>query len=140
MSLYELPENLIKAIVDEGMKTAWKESLGLKSEAARRRAKEIIYQQAKTKRGRSFPEKGAIAARMFLEVGPLLAENEAITRAVAKHPMLRNAAPEILTRQEAVELALQEYPFMDLATQSLLELLLRDMQEAKKPPMMLPKD
>ena len=97
MSLYELPENLIKAIVDEGMKTAWKESLSLPTETARTRAKAIIRKRIMESRGlRAFPEDAQMAARMFLEVGPLLAEHEAISKAVKKHPMLRNAAPEIL--------------------------------------------
>ena len=85
MSLYELPENLIKAIVDEGMKTAWKESLSLPTEAARTRAKAIIRKRAMESRGlRAFPEDAQMAARMFLEVGPLLAEHEAISKAVKK--------------------------------------------------------
>ena len=69
MSLYELPENLIKAIVDEGMKTAWKESLSLPTEAARTRAKAIIRKRIMESRGlRAFPEDAQMAARMFLEV------------------------------------------------------------------------
>lgn len=83
MSLYELPENLIKAIVDEGMKTAWKESLSLPTETARTRAKAIIRKRIMESRGlRAFPEDAQMAARMFLEVGPLLAEHEAISKAV----------------------------------------------------------
>ena len=140
MSLYELPENLIKAIVDEGMKTAWKESLSLPTEAARTRAKAIIRKRIMESRElKAFPEDAQMAARMFLEVGPLLAEHEAISKAVQKHPMLRNAAPEILDRSEAKALA-AEFPFATNRARRFLGILLMKMELSENPPMKLPKD
>ena len=141
MSLYELPENLIKAIVDEGMKTARKESLSLPTEAARTRAKAIIRKRIMESRGlRAFPEDAQMAARMFLEVGPLLAEYEAISKAVKKHPMLRNAAPEILDQSEANALAAAEFPFATSRAKDFLGILLLRMELSENPPMKLPKD
>ena len=141
MSLYELPENLIKAIVDEGMKTAWKESLSLPTEAARTRAKAIIRKRIMESRElKAFPEDAQMAARMFLEIGPLLAEHEAISKAVKKHPMLRNAAPEILDESEAKALAAAEFPFATNRAKGFLGILLWRMKGTVNPPMKLPKD
>lgn len=81
-----------------------------------------------------------MAARMFLEVGPLLAEHEAISKAVKKHPMLRNAAPEILDRSEAKALAAAEFPFATNRAKDFLGILLWRMKGTVNPPMKLPKD
>ena len=115
MSLYELPEPLLKAIVDAGLKTAWKESLSLPSAEARYRAKAKIQKRARAYRGTSAPDAAETAARMFTEVGPLLAEHEAISKAAQKFPILRNAAPEILSVTEAIALAKADNPYLTVA-------------------------
>ena len=140
MSLYELPEPLLKAIVDAGLKTAWKESLSLPSAEARYRAKVKIQKQARMYRGKSVPDAAETAARMFTEVGPLLAEHEAISKAAQKFPILRNAAPEILTEDEAVALMEADNPYLTTAEKSLLRVYLGNMLKAKTPIMKLTTD
>ena len=139
MSLYELPEPLLKAIVDAGLKTAWKESLSLPSAEARYRAKAKIQKQARAYRGTSAPDAAETAARMFTEVGPLLAEHEAISKAAQKFPILRNAAPEILSITEAIALAKADNPYLTVAEESLLGVYLRAMR-MKTPIMKLTND
>ena len=106
MSMYELPNNLLKEIVDAGMETGWKQTLGIMDEETRweaaRQLKEQIINRAIN--DPYLPK----AARWYLEVGPLLAEHKAISKAARKNPMIRQACPEILTVDEALELARME--------------------------------
>lgn len=57
-----------------------------------------------------------------------------------KHPMLRNAAPEILDRSEAKALAAAEFPFATNRAKDFLGILLWRMKGTVNPPMKLPKD
>lgn len=57
-----------------------------------------------------------------------------------KHPMLRNAAPEILDQSEANALAAAEFPFATSRAKDFLNILLTRMELSENPPMKLPKD
>ena len=72
--------------------------------------------------------------------GDELGGNEAVSKAVKKHPMLRNAAPEILDQSEANALAAAEFPFATSRAKDFLNILLTRMELSENPPMKLPKD
>ena len=106
MSMFEWPEPMLKAVVAEGLVSGWKTALELPTAEARAKAKQKIlrdymetYENDQTL---------ATAARLYVEVGPLLAEHKAISKAAKKMPQIRNVAPEVLTPEEAVELMRRE--------------------------------
>ena len=106
MSMYELPNNLLKEIVDAGMETGWKQTLGIMDEETRwEAARQLKEKLIKSSINDPYRKK---VVRLFLEVAPLLAENKAISKAARKNPMIRQACPEILTVDEALELARME--------------------------------
>ncbi|HJE83192.1 hypothetical protein [Megasphaera stantonii] len=72
------------------------------------------------------------ATSAYLDVGLLLAERLAIAEYKLKNPMITPVAPEVLSYQEALELALKEYQAMSREDlQTLLKLLQTD--ELMKP-------
>ena len=98
MSMFEWPEPMLKAVVAEGLVSGWKTALELPTAEARAKAKQKIlrdymetYENDQTL---------ATAARLYVEVGPLLAEHKAISKAAKKMPQIRNVAPEVLTPEE----------------------------------------
>jgi hypothetical protein len=66
------------------------------------------------------PNKVALSVMTFL---PLLAEHRAINQFVSQHPQLRNALPEVLSPQEAVELAKVDYRLTPTEQESLAKIL-----------------
>ena len=67
---------------------------------------------------------GSTVASAYLCVKPLLLENVAISRFTLDHPELRQALPEVVSINEAVILASQDY-FMSQTQQNLLRKLLQ---------------
>lgn len=106
MSMFEWPEPMLKAVIAEGLESLWKDALELPTAEARNKAKQKILERFTE----IDPEDNRLKtiAHLYVEVGPLLAENKAISRAAAKMPQIRNVAPEVLDEQEAVELMKRE--------------------------------
>ncbi len=67
------------------------------------------------------PEKVALCLPTYL---PLLAEHRAINQFVSQHPQLRNALPEVLSVEEAVELAKVDHRLTPTEQESLAKILL----------------
>ena len=106
MSIFEWPEPMLKAVVVEGLVSGWKAALELPTAEARAKAKqEILRDYMETYEN---DQALATAARLYIEVGPILAEHRAISKAAKKMPQIRNVAPEVLTPDEAVELMKHE--------------------------------
>ena len=106
MSIFEWPEPMLKAVVAEGLESGWKAALELPTAEARAKAKqEILRDYMETYEN---DQALATAARLYIEVGPILAEHRAISKAAKKMPQIRNVAPEVLTPEEAVELMRHE--------------------------------
>lgn len=106
MSIFEWPEPMLKAVVAEGLVSGWKAALELPTAEARAKAKqEILRDYMETYEN---DQALATAARLYIEVGPILAEHRAISKAAKKMPQIRNVAPEVLTPDEAVELMKHE--------------------------------
>lgn len=110
MSIFEWPEPMLKAVVAEGLESLWKNALELPTAEARGKAKQKIYNRvAEDFRGFGWDDSMAhTIAYLYLEVGPLLAEHRAISKAAKKMSQIRNVAPEVLTPEEAVELMRHE--------------------------------
>ena len=108
MSMFEWPDNLREAVIAEGLVSQWKYLLELPTAGQRNKAKQRIYKETMLR------EEWEPANRMYLELGPILAEHEAISKAAKKYPMIRDVAPEILTIQEAIAVAMAETPLMSM--------------------------
>ena len=106
MSIFEWPEPMLKAVVAEGLESLWKNALELPTAEARAKAKQKILKEREEAMGGT--ERAQLIARLYVEVGPLLAEHRAISKAAQKMPQIRNVAPEVLTPDEAVELMKHE--------------------------------
>ena len=106
MSMFEWPEPMLKAVVAEGLESLWKNALELPTAEARAKAKQKILKEREEAMGGT--EEAKLVARLYVEVGPLLAEHRAISKAAKKMPQIRNVAPEVLTPDEAVELMKHE--------------------------------
>lgn len=103
MSMWEWPDYLREAVIAEGMETRWQRALNIKSKRARNQAKLEIKRRVMKRADER-------VARMYLELGPLLAEHKAISKAADKYPEIRDVAPELLARSEALALFKQEAP------------------------------
>lgn len=110
MSMFEWPEPMLQAVIAEGMVSGWKEALELPTAAARNKAKQKILNRVTKdyEEGLGDRSQAMLIARLYVEAGPILAEHRAISKAAEKMPMIRNAAPEILTPDEGVELMKHE--------------------------------
>lgn len=108
MSIFEWPDNLREAVIAEGLVSQWKYLLELPTAEQRNKAKQLLHEKLLT-----YPQMEP-AVRMYLELGPILAEHEAISKAAKKYPMIRDVAPEILTIQEAIAVAMAETPLMSM--------------------------
>lgn len=102
------------------VKTQWGKVV-FKAEQPCAEADKILHRQEKDPKNREW------AMIAFQVVAPLLAERLAIAEYKLKNPRIAPEAPEVLNYQEALELALSEFPTMtkdDLL--NLLELLKTD--------------
>lgn len=124
MSIFEWTDRMREAVIAEGLESQWKYLLELPTQELRTKAKMKIYKEVLVR------EQWEPAARMYLELGPILAEHKAISKAAQKMPEIRAVVPEILTIEEALAVALKETPLMAMG-QNLkqLRILLRARKE-----------
>ena len=109
MSIFEWTDPMREAVIAEGLVSQWKYLLELPTPELRAKAKEKLYKELVDEEGYWEP-----AVRMYLELGPILAEHKAISKASRKMPQIRMVAPEILTVSEAMAVALKETPLMSM--------------------------
>lgn len=123
MSMFEWPEPMLKAVIAEGLASHWKDALVLPTMEARTKAKQEIIRQMEEMFSDDSDFQTII--HLYIEVGPLLAENKAISKAAVKMPAIRNVAPEILNEQEAVDLMEHETLLPKEKWEGTLKLMLR---------------
>lgn len=123
MSMFEWPEPMLKAVIAEGLASHWKDALILPTTEARAKAKQEIIKQMEEMFSDDSDFQTII--HLYIEVGPLLAENKAISKAAAKMPQIRNVAPEVLDEQEAVNLMERETLLPKDKWEGTLKLMLR---------------
>lgn len=76
-------------------------------------------------------EVGGTVASAYLDVKPLLLENQAISRFTQAQPMYRAALPEITSIQEAILIASQDHLLTTLQQKKLQKLLEADLNSAE---------
>lgn len=123
MSMFEWPEPMLKAVIAEGLNSRWEAALTLPTAEARAKAKQEILKECAEELGND--ERAKTVARLYVEVGPILAEHKAISKAAAKMPQIRNVAPEVLTPEEAVELMNHETLLPEREWKQMLRMQLR---------------
>lgn len=103
-------------------RTEWARQTFAESPEGLAMAEDRLYKEAQTRA----PQRAAMA---YATVMPLLLENRAISRFVAKtqRPDLRLALPEITTPSEAATLASMEFNLTPLEQRALLKLLQGDL-------------
>lgn len=105
------------------LRTWWAEVMfNLEDEDLAQKAQETV---SETLRERNVPEATILA---YLTLLPLLMEPDAIRSFVEEHPQYLDALPEVLNRQEAIELARLEWPLMDATETEALQMLLPETQ------------
>ena len=76
-------------------------------------------------------EVGGTVASAYLDVKPLLLENQAISRFTQAQPMYREALPEITSIQEAILIASRDHLLTTLQQKKLQKLLEADLNSAE---------
>lgn len=91
MAMLTWPSYMLQAVLDAGMVTGWYKVLGKKTWKAREKAWDQVYREVCRQTG----DKGMVPV-YFMEWAPILAENEAISKAAEECPLIRRVAPELL--------------------------------------------
>jgi hypothetical protein len=105
--MYAVPANLLNEIArTETLRFQWSSRLFSLNQQQKQ---EALDHQAELLEKRGTPAK---VARLYQEIGPLLAENEAISRFSMKKgdSQIRQVLPEIATLQQALEVAEMQQP------------------------------
>lgn len=97
-SIFDWPEYLIKELNNETLISKWNFVLAIKDREQRNAFKENIYKEVLSNTSR-------LIARLYIEIGPLLAEHKAISNLVKKFPEIRIFSPKISNIDDAIEFA-----------------------------------
>lgn len=103
--LMTAPVDWLHELAKGTIKTQWGQMMKAEDPAAE--TDKIFLRLEKDKNNTTWGIQG------FMLTAPLLAERLAIAEYKKKNPMIAPVAPEILTYQEALEIALQEYQVMN---------------------------
>lgn len=114
------PKRMREALLAEEPGSHWRDILSLPDPKKRQEAWDWLFREVE----RETFHGNAVATATYMELAPLVAEQEAISKAVEKMPELRAVAPEILTPMEALEAAKQMYPTLTPSDASSLYLRL----------------
>ncbi len=102
VSVFEWPEYLINELNNETLISKWKYILEIKDRETRNNYKQKIYEEIKLNFGEN---RARLLTRLYIEIGPLLAENKAISKLAKKFPEVRLFSPKISTIDDAIEFA-----------------------------------
>jgi hypothetical protein len=125
MSLLTAPDRILKGIAQGTIKTRWGQIMRMKDPA---KGEDEEYNRLAKIHGHN-------VAAAFTEVAPLAAERLAIAEYKLKNPQIEAVAQEILSYQEALEIAMKEvWHLTTEEKQKILTLLKKDpsMQPLKK--------
>ena len=118
MALMEAPIDWLHELAKGTIRTQWGDMM--KAPDPSREASEKVYNRLKPKYGHSVAFGFKIAA-------PLLAERLAIAEYKQKNPQIEAVAPEVLSYQEALEIAMREtLPLTTEEKDAMLQLLKSD--------------